>query len=148
MTPERLAELEALAEKATPGEWSARDNAVKVVWTNPQGKRCTAYVAECNSATEDNPAHAKLIAAARTAIPELIAALREERVRTENYDATIDILEQMRRELTALQARVKALQAAGEKLAKYHHDTCSSELISGMPCSCGKWEWARAVKGE
>jgi hypothetical protein len=64
MTDEQLAELEALAEKATPGPWEIDD------WfgiTNPDGDDVGCV---------DSRESAELIAASRTAIPSLIAEVK------------------------------------------------------------------------
>jgi len=61
---EQLAELEALAEKATPGPWEIDD------WfgiTNPDGDDVGCV---------DSRESAELIAASRTAIPSLIAEVK------------------------------------------------------------------------
>lgn len=45
---------------------------VVAIYNDELGRRCTAYVAECSSATLDNDANARLIAAA----PELLSSLK------------------------------------------------------------------------
>lgn len=69
MTPEELAELERLAGAATSGPWAAR--------TVLDGGGCTWDVIEANGnfdfATLDRPQDAAFIAAARSAVPALIA---------------------------------------------------------------------------
>jgi hypothetical protein len=73
--------------KYTPGPWKARKageltvegsatkfpNHVVYEYKDNLGRRCTAFVAHCDSATLENEANARLIAAA----PELLEALKE-----------------------------------------------------------------------
>ena len=80
MTAERIAELEALCNAATPGPWiweSSRGDRVRL-WTKPSGD----FVVEIGrkpggwtyfDMTEDD---AGFIAHARTALPELLAQVR------------------------------------------------------------------------
>lgn len=75
--------------KHTPGPWTFRKGGpvrvegvnidgmsefahphIVCIYNDEQGRRCTAFVAECASATLDNEANARLIAAA----PDLLAA--------------------------------------------------------------------------
>jgi hypothetical protein len=72
MTPERIAELRALAEQATPGPWQAiHGEGDKQGWISaPDATVCDMWTP---NATAD------FIAAARTALPEALDAI--ERVR-------------------------------------------------------------------
>lgn len=95
MTPERLAELKALCEAATPGPWEWTDTygcdsdddeldnlfcgqvIVKLPDTDDQGWRSAStrhlWFGDMENCTGCDIANAQLIAAARTAVPELIA---------------------------------------------------------------------------
>lgn len=89
-TPQAWKALETLCQEATPGPWKARkailglsenivmDTPATVVhqWEDEQGRRCTAFVAACEAPTLDNDANAAFIASARTAVPELLRALK------------------------------------------------------------------------
>lgn len=66
MTPEELSELEELSNKATPGPWVAEGD--KVVAPCPYYDDITTYLF---------PNDTLFIAAARNAIPKLIARVRE-----------------------------------------------------------------------
>ncbi len=181
MTNERLDELEKLANSAFAGPWEPDVQGPWVMGADNQCRVCDirgwGYLTGTGGLGLSDKEAAKLqdntttfIAASRTAIPDLIAALREhkELFCEDHADDPRDVYgaigcvvcnaskepeyqskkrDVLREQVTALQARVKALESAGEKMASFHHDTCSSELISGMPCSCGKAEWDRAVKG-
>lgn len=59
----------------TPGPWTARMRLtphVVAIYRDEQGRRCTAFVAVCNSTTLANASNAHLIAGA----PELLAACK------------------------------------------------------------------------
>ncbi len=104
MTPEKLAELEALAGKATVGPWNVdesrngahnqniesaevvrMDNGKPVAWLH-----ITAWKQDRRDARPD----AHFIAASRTAVPELIAEVR--RLAAENR-ALLDLLARARK---------------------------------------------------
>lgn len=76
ITPERIAELKALCEKAQDGPWEAGlerlgDPDKRKIW------QCSLQVASTSSiwtAREAQEANAAFIAAARTALPELLEA--------------------------------------------------------------------------
>jgi hypothetical protein len=70
MTPERIAELRALAESAVPGPWRATQYAT--VWSEGAETRVADTVGSSHG-------DARFIAAARTALPEALDAI--ERVR-------------------------------------------------------------------
>lgn len=81
LTPERLDELEALAEAATPGPWVVGDDASQVIAPCP----CCGLIATCDPygiPTGDRDYdlqhhyNSGFIAASRQAIPELIAEVR------------------------------------------------------------------------
>lgn len=60
----------------TPGPWTARSKAgrphVVAIYQDEQNRRCTAFVAICDSTTLPNAENAQLISAA----PDLLAALK------------------------------------------------------------------------
>jgi len=79
MTPDRIAELRALAEAATPGPWMAR-SMMNVVTVDPVDGISHYDIAECEwGPNMQKQANAGYIAAARTALPEALDAI--ERVR-------------------------------------------------------------------
>ncbi len=83
MTPERIAELRALAEQATPGPWRFSGTSD----LTPKGWISTPQDDICDLTGAGAPHDAAFIAAARTALPEALDAI--ERVRklceTESY---------------------------------------------------------------
>src|SRR5687768_15286619 len=86
MTGERLAELERLCEAATPGPWYAPEQLGGHVWGDralgQQSNEILYHhkVADCtyhaDGGFEQRGQNAAFIAAARTALPELIAEVR------------------------------------------------------------------------
>lgn len=84
MTDERLDELQRLADAATPGGWEARGTLVKTPPTPPTLEEMMGVTTRRVCVCEPSPymgkaeceANAALIAAARTALPELIAEVR------------------------------------------------------------------------
>ena len=75
-----LEKLKALCASATPGPWVHEDNDGGVWWgIDPEG--CEIRVCGCGCLSRDkrerNTANADFIAAARTAVPELIARVEE-----------------------------------------------------------------------
>jgi len=84
ITPEKLAEWEALAEKATPGPWQVGDGGMclepkseRIVWVGYAATYTLFYPSEYCVISD-----AKFTAAARTALPEAIAEIR--RLQAEN----------------------------------------------------------------
>lgn len=71
MTDEELARLEALAQAATPGPWERRFHDQNEVET-----RDGIRVATFNEARRDTWHNARFIAAARDAVPALVAEVR------------------------------------------------------------------------
>lgn len=66
--------------KHTPGTWEAWKSSngiwtVRSVYSDDQGRRCTAWPAVCDAAAQDNEANAHLIAAAPEMLEALYAAL-------------------------------------------------------------------------
>lgn len=86
MTPERLAELEALANAATPGPW---DSIPAGAWTGRvfAGEH---MVAKVDTEVSDDHNDAAFIAASRQAIPDLIAALRDAWAERDALAAQVD----------------------------------------------------------
>jgi len=85
LTPEQLDELQALYEKATPGEWIADDNEGFSAWTiwagmTPSGHGTPgpiiAEIAEIHGDGAKSDVNADLIAALHNAFPALLAAAR------------------------------------------------------------------------
>lgn len=97
MTPDRIAELRALTEAATPGPWFARslipeDCANVAVDENPINPE---YLVEDGTL---RPRDAAFIAAARTALPEALDALERVRaladsIRVVKVKSYVDIVE-------------------------------------------------------
>ena len=89
MTPERRAELKRLCEAATEGPWETDDCHVFA----DDGRALLAYLRPIPS-MQDRDANAAFIAAARTALPELLdyADRLEERMRS--LEADVDMLDQ------------------------------------------------------
>lgn len=85
LTDEKIAKLKALCEKATPGPWGTRglSDHIRVESSAP-----TKNVAKCGSSKpsprepdmEEVHANAEFIAAARTALPDLLSDLEEARL--------------------------------------------------------------------
>lgn len=104
LSDERLDELERLAAEATPGPWDYApctighpDNVKNPVVGSPSNYIARAFSEDSTftgltsraprrSAAEAN---AYLIAAARNALPELVAALRKERAENERLNAAL-----------------------------------------------------------
>jgi len=72
MTEQELAELDALANAATPGPWGCTDEGEYGVFV----EEFSTFVAECLGRKNYAMTNAAFIAAARTAVPELIAEVR------------------------------------------------------------------------
>ncbi len=80
LTDERLVELEALAEVATPGPWSRTfgPREPSRVWASDDDAEPLAVLGGYVEGT-DSVADAEFIAAAREALPALLAEVREHR---------------------------------------------------------------------
>jgi len=70
MTKEKLAEIEARCNAATPGRWYHWEGDCRVITSGPMGELCT-NIAECASVGDT-----EFIAHARQDIPALIEAVR------------------------------------------------------------------------
>lgn len=107
MTDEELKAIEALVEATTPGPWREddcniicgplADARMAAVMAKIEGRpydkehiRFDAFVATTQQRHEESDADARFIAAARTAVPALIAALRAERRRAKVAEAQWD----------------------------------------------------------
>jgi hypothetical protein len=79
ITPEKLAELEALCENATPGPWLIDYSGTAAVYEDDAAGR-TIFLAgspHCPPRSEsETNCNLRFIAAARTALPEAIAEIR------------------------------------------------------------------------
>jgi hypothetical protein len=104
LTPEDLAAIEARCEAATPGPWESLDSQVMrdVRWRR-------GPIASCLSSYESSQLDAKFIAAARTDIPRLLAALREQSDRVKHYQWEASQLQAERDAARALLARAAEL---------------------------------------
>lgn len=118
MTPERKAELRALADAATPGPWLVghtrnvqHPNAKHpYVETTQMGGDGIIYGGECwkLDLDEDELSESSFIAAARTTIPELLDALEEAE---RGNDVLRSLNDHARDEMTLLRARVAKLES-------------------------------------
>lgn len=101
LTEEKIAELRALCEKATPGPWGTRglSDHIRVESSAP-----TKNVAKCGSSKpsprepdmEEVHANAEFIVAARTALPDLLSDLEEaRRERDEAHKRAIELETQL-----------------------------------------------------
>ena len=87
LTEEKIAELRALCEKATPGPWVAgRPDMATIVdgidskWIYaPNDQYCAVASGRIDGEWDEVMANAQLIAAARTALPDLLSDLEEAR---------------------------------------------------------------------
>lgn len=89
MTPERLAEIEARAEAATPGEWHVCTCSLKGACPHDKGVRMSF----CTEGLPDKapyPNDADFIAHARQDIPDLIAEVRRLREEKEKLRRIAD----------------------------------------------------------
>ena len=84
MTPEQIAELEALAEKATPGPWHVQCGAIGVnPWlacsngTKGNGDYVRGHCILNMVAHDEREEDAALIVALRNNLPTILAALRQ-----------------------------------------------------------------------
>jgi hypothetical protein len=153
MTPEREKELRELCEKATPGDWSMWQSpdgpTVKIVWRNKENLRCTTFFGPFREADD-----ARFVAAARTAIPELLdeierltvdrdaAISRAEKAASEQRqsDAKIDDVCQQRDAAVAENARLREALApsAATKHAyfgefKFYFETAEEGIKVDVP---------------
>ena len=97
-------EAEAICEAADHGEWTALPSGenlaiaesesmpsrVRAVSRDSKGRRCTRYIAVCDSAGTDNNANAAFIAAAHTGWPRALAAIAELQAKLESLEARED----------------------------------------------------------
>lgn len=129
MTPAELATIEALANAATPVPWRV-DHSGDVVYDEP----CVGVVGVAENLNEDDSA---FIAAARSAIPELIAALRDVAARHVRVHDEAD--KYQTRALDA-EAEVKRLREAEASWAKVYetHTNRLRATIRGMSTNEGK----------
>ncbi|MDR1693373.1 MAG: hypothetical protein LBR72_08450 [Oscillospiraceae bacterium] len=86
MTPERIAELRALCEAATPGTWTLTRREGHAHIIDDIGEICTTNLYEEYPEQDDNFA---LIAAARTAVPELLDTLKTMTRRAEALERAV-----------------------------------------------------------
>ena len=89
MKPERIKQLRELCEKATPGPWEQCKDDPWCVWVMNGDKDGFNLLAECGWI--DNDWNAAFIAAARTAVPELLDEV--ERLRR-GIDRALEQIEQ------------------------------------------------------
>lgn len=120
MTPEKLTEIEALASAATPGAWEFRatehSGGIRfVVAPNaPRNGDGTEFVpADCSHGY-----NGRFIAAARTAVPELCAALRQAWAERDESRATLNAVKRERDAALVVVEKSKALLAS---FSKHYH---------------------------
>lgn len=100
LTPDDLARIEELAEKATPGPWNAggysdypgdEGSAITAGAEGTMEERGIAYAVEYSWTTPEScKADAEFIAAARTAVPALVAGVRSRDERIAELEAARD----------------------------------------------------------
>lgn len=120
MTPEQLNELERLANAATPGPWRVCHDEPHIVIDSrfgvddPDG----GIVAECGGKAFHSPfpENAAFIAAARDAVPYLIAEVRR---LEEQHRCAVAVAERFYTDIQALRAENGALQAALDAIARH-----------------------------
>lgn len=104
MTPERLSELQALADAATPGRWLWQSTGLlgADIGTSGSPEKWLAHVAN-----EDAHDNARFITAARTAVPELVAEVERLQVLLADREAEV---ERLLVELSDAQGLVRAME--------------------------------------
>lgn len=159
MTPERLAELAALEQAATPGNWrigygGPADNWewAGAVLTTLDGRPLTLMQGNIHLKRESE-ANAAFIAAARIAIPELIADRKEMLAEVQELKLALKAESAFYKAASQLateaEARVKALEAAGGGLAYALKMRDHDGGLAGTCTACDSVaEWDRVVKGE
>lgn len=88
MSDEELDRLERLADGATPGPWDDRHRGclrIPIIAPHPARDADWRLIADVRSAGREREANAAFIAAARTAVPELIAEVRRLRAQIEGH---------------------------------------------------------------
>lgn len=159
MTADQLAALEALCDAATPGPWErgyhhAQDHQTGAMPTKADPEGCIVIgpeqceVADCDFS--DRPsANAAFIAAARTALPELVAEVRRLRgtlgaLPHNAHPGDPDAWNACMEQLGKLHATVARLRAALERYGQ-HEPRCDYNRIATVdsgdphlwPCNCG-----------
>lgn len=84
MTYERIAELKELADNATPGPWGKETPTTKSYSAMCGGSNGDDFIFQVEDEDGILPTDFKFIATARTAIPELIAALEKAQITIAN----------------------------------------------------------------
>lgn len=97
MTPEKLSEWKKLAEAATEGPWKYNEHARDDNVFSGNRRIADVYGARIGG-TEQNAANATFIAAARTAVPELIAEVERLQRKNEELQGIIDDQKYMQQE--------------------------------------------------
>ena len=116
LTPERKQGIRERIEKLKAGERSVRgpdaEEPVHVVnvYRDDKGRRCTAFLAEFHSATEDNQANAELFAKSFTDLPDLL----------ESHQALVEALKESRRQLC--ESEIQCLEPENSELC--NHPNC------------------------
>lgn len=143
MTDERLAEIKALCDAATPGEWHVSGDIEHIVFANDGTKtKSNSMVALCDRlepvldkvAIRKIKANAAFIAQSRTIVPELIAEV--ERLQSENESKENYTIELFNRAKSA-EDTIDQLQSENAQLR--------AEQDVAILCCCGNREW-RGVK--
>lgn len=85
MTPERLAEIQKRAKRATPGPWVSRHGQLLA---RPDTDDCDIVLSCCNMSERT----LEFVAASRDDVPDLLAALAAERARADAAEARLALL--------------------------------------------------------
>lgn len=130
MSPERLAEIRARLEAATPGPWKARRTRTDlafhvpamVVWERSEGTtRVLTFVAVCEAALAPNDANADLIANAPTDLADLLAEVERleqvGRVLWHGLEGLAACVEELRHPSLSPGLRARAADEADEALS-------------------------------
>lgn len=138
MTPERLAEIKARCETATPGEWEPRGCDLVVVVD--QKSRMETTVAEAVRGYETGDA--EFIANSRQDIPDLVAEVERaqlnERAAVEAADGYLLEIDIRNKKIAGLRAEVERLRAALYAATPTHSlAVCACVMDPFAACSCG-----------
>lgn len=100
MTPEQIAELKELCQKATPGPWDIDEGDGTIYFFDEHSNAIPIY-------EENRKNNITICAAARTALPELIAALEE---LDKRLDKSLDDFLAQKKYAHELESRIERLQ--------------------------------------
>ncbi len=135
MTPERIAELRYLCADATPGEWGT---------SHPCGDHIIAIKSKTLICKAKKRGDALFIAAARTALPELLDALEAQEA---SYVRQLeDYADGVRSDKRYWQSRAETMEQALKKLLLPCR-SCVHEKILGHVDYCGDCEYWCEIPG-